>query len=199
MKRGMSLKRALFGAFVAGTLIFPGEAAAQGRPVGACALPKADTVIHGIRLGDDQSAVRVLGRAYETVMVDADTRLAWTLFASRDSKQLLALRRHPGRSEQSFMEAEVKYGRHDRGPIKLAPYEFASGGGIKLGMTRRNVVRLLGPCFSTAREGTAETIRYALLDQAVPLLQSVKALKYYAEYEFQNGRLVRFRFGYSPA
>jgi hypothetical protein len=164
-----------------------------------CNLPNADTVIHGIGLADEQSAIRVLGRGYETVIADPGTDLAWVIFASRDSKQLLALRHHPGYADQSFMEAEVKFGRHDRKPLKLPVYEFVSGRGIKLGMTRRNVVRALGPCFSSTLRGRSEMLRYELLDQSAALLRAVRSLKYYAEYEFESGRLVRFRFGHNPA
>ncbi len=143
--------------------------------------------------------MRVLGPDdIRTVIVDPMTDFPWYVFASRDNKQLLSLRHHAGDFGHSFREMEVKYGRHDRKPVKLHVWEFVTGKGVKLGVTRRSVVGRFGPCFSSVSNGGAETIRYEINDQTSDFLKANKLDRYYAEYEFRRGRLVRFQFGHAP-
>lgn len=161
-----------------------------------CGLPGATTGVHGIALGDAQSAVRVLGRDFQTVVDDVNTDFPWLIFASRDNKQLLMLRHHRGDVINAFAEIEVKFGRHGRDPMKLPVYEFIAGNGIKLGQWRRTIVGKLGECFTSKRDGETEILRYEIKGGAAPSA-AIKA-HYYAEYEFFGGRLHRFRFGYAP-
>ena len=49
------------------------------------------------------------------------------------------LHHHAGDVQNSFREFEVKFGRHDRKPMKLPVYEFVTGKGIKLSMKRKAV------------------------------------------------------------
>ena len=165
-----------------------------------CELPNADTTVHGIRLGDTDSTIRVLGRDFTTIVDNPASDFGWSIFASRDNKQLLLLRHHAGDLQHSYLEFEVKFGRHDRHPMKLPVYEFVSGRKIRLGMKRKAVVAIFGPCFKSARKGDTETIRYQVEDgkAASPILKASNMPQYYAEYEFRNGVLVRFRFGHEP-
>jgi hypothetical protein len=175
-------------------------ALAQNNP--DCALPRADRAVHGITLGDSDSAVRVLGRDFRTVTDNPAADNAWTIFASRDNKQLLELRHHAGDVEHSYMEFEIKYGRHDRKPVKLHVYEFTTGGGIKLGMKRKAVVARMGNCFKSATKDGNEILRYEVSEpgdtRKNPLLKATNMPQYYAEYEFRSGTLIRFRFGHEP-
>lgn len=185
------------------TAIFLAVAAALVSPAAAqtgCSLPNADTAVHGIGLGDSDSTLRVLGRDHNTIVDDPKTDFAWRIFASRDSKQLLLLRHHAGDLEHSYREFEVKFGRHDRHPMKLPVYEFVSGRKIKLGMKRRAVVRLLGPCFKSTVKGESEIVRYEAEEgkSTAAVLKKSNMPQYYAEYEFHNGVLIRFRFGHDP-
>jgi hypothetical protein len=178
----------------------PASARAQANP--DCALPRADRAVYGITLANPESAIRVLGRDVRTVTDNPASDNAWTIFASRDNKQLLELRHHAGDLEYSYMEFEVKYGRHDRKPMKLPVYEFVAGSGIKLGMKRKAVVARMGNCFkSTSKDGN-EIIRYEIAETGEkrqnPLLKAANMPQYYSEYEFRNGTLIRFRFGHAP-
>jgi hypothetical protein len=179
-------------------LIVSAPARAQPREAPGCDLLNADVIVHGIKLGDTASAMRVLGDDVRTVIADPMSDVPWYLFASRDNKQLLALRHHAKDFAQSYREIEVKYGRHDRKPHKLNVWEFATGKGIKLGATRRFVVGRLGPCFTSASQGGNETLRYQLADKNAAFLRLNKLEAYYAEYEFKRGRLIRYRFGHEP-
>ncbi len=182
-------------------VLFCGQARAQ---TGAdCGLPKADRSVIGIALGDDASAIRVLGRDFRTVTDPPASDMGWTIFASRGNRQLLALRHHTGDVQFSFMEVEVKFGRHDKKPAILPVFDFVTGGGIKLGMKRKAIVARMGNCFksSAAMDGN-EIIRYEIAEKSGalthPLLKAVNMPRYYSEFEFHSGTLVRFRFGYDP-
>lgn len=167
-----------------------------------CALSRADRTVHGITLGNSESTIRVLGRDYRTVTDNPASDNAWSIFASRDNKQLFELRHHAGDLEHSYRELEVKYGRHDRKPMKLPVYEFTAGSGIKLGIKRKAVVGRLGTCFKSVAKGGNEIIRYEISEPGDkpqnPLLKAANMPQYYAEYEFRSGTLIRFRFGHDP-
>jgi hypothetical protein len=176
--------------------------AAHAQKAADCTLPNADRAVHGVTLADSDSAIRVLGRDFRTVTDNPASDFAWTIFASRDNKQLLELRHHAGDLQHSFMEVEVKFGRHDRKPMKLPVYEFIAGGGIKLGMKRKAVIARMGTCFKSATKAGNEIVRYEVKEEGDklqhPLLKAANMPQYYAEYEFRNGTLIRFRFGYEP-
>jgi hypothetical protein len=167
-----------------------------------CNLPKADRAVAGITLGNADSAIRVLGRTFTPLLDDPKSDYPWLIFASRGNRQLLLLRHHAGDLEHSYMEAEVKFGRHDKKPDAIPVFDFTTGGGIKLGLKRRQVVSRLGPCFKSDVKNGNEIIRYEIKkkDGAPdhPLLKSANMPEYYAEYEFHGSTLVRFRFGYGP-
>jgi hypothetical protein len=174
-------------------------AAAQPAKKG-CDLPNADTIVAGIKLGNDKTTKKVLGEDYPIVVDDPKTDYPWMIFASRDNKQLFLMRHHAGDDIHSYREFEVKFGRHDRKPMKLPTYEFITGKGIKLGMKRKPLLAKLGPCFTAKETDDGEIIRYELKDEkaSTGVLKAAGMPQYYAEYEFRNGVLVRFKFGHSP-
>ena len=165
-----------------------------------CDLPNADTIVLGIKLGDSASTIKVLGEDYKTIVDKPGSDFAWTIFASRDNKQLLLLHHHAGDVENSFLEFEVKFGRHDRKPKNLKVYDFITGKGIKLGMKRKAVIAKFGPCFKSTETDDTEIVRYEIKDEkaASGILKAANMPQYYAEYEFRNGILIRFKFGHGP-
>ena len=195
MKRIHALAAAALLAFAA----LPAGAQPARRTPG-CELPNADTIVHGIKLGSDATTKKVLGEDYRTVIDDPASDFAWWIFASRDNKQLFELRHHAGDTLHSYREFEVKFGRHDRKPMKLKTYEFITGKGIKLGMKRKAVLAKFGPCFRSTKTENTEIVRYEIKDEtaATGVLKDTNRPQYYAEYEFRNGVLIRFKFGHEP-
>lgn len=183
--------------FLAGAL---GAAAQPAKKQPGCDLPNADTAVHGIALGDTASTKKVLGDDYRTIVDNPASDYAWTIFASRDNKQLLLLRHHAGDLQHSYLEFEVKFGRHDRKPRNLPVYEFITGKGIKLGLKRKAVLAKFGPCFKSKETDETEIVRYEFTDgkNSTGALKDASMLQYYAEYEFRNGILMRFKFGHMP-
>ena len=181
------------------TALLP-AAAQPAKKTQGCDLPNADTIVAGIKLGDGDTTKKVLGEDYRTVVSDPQSDFAWLIFASRDNKQLFAMRHHAGDTVHSYMEFEVKFGRHDKKPMKLPTYEFITGKGIKLGMKRKALIAKLGPCFHSHQTDDSEIIRYELKDENASsgVLKAANMPQYYAEYEFRSGKLVRFKFGHAP-
>jgi hypothetical protein len=174
--------------------------AASGKDTG-CMLPNADTVLHGIKLGDSRSTERVLGRDRRGAPDNPDSDFPWYAFASSDGRQTMRLRRHAGDVVDSYMEVEVRRGR-DAKALPLATSSFVTGKGVRLGMTRKQVTALFGPCFTAVRKGKTERLRYEIAEDSdkpkSPVLKAANMPQYYAEYEFENGVLVRFAFGHEP-
>jgi hypothetical protein len=194
-------RTALISAALALTLAVTGQADAAPKTGPGCLLPNADTTLHGIMLGDRTSTERVLGRDRRGAPDNPDTDFPWYAFASRDGRQTMRLRRHAGDVVDSYMEFEVRRGR-DAKALSLPTRSFVTGKGVKLGMTRKAVFALFGPCFTAVRQGKTEILRYEIEDASdkpqSPPLQSANMPQYYAEYEFENGRLIRFAFGHDP-
>ena len=140
-------------------------------------------------------------------------RLPWYLFATQDGKQIAAFRVHPADLVNSYMRWKSVTGASGRSRCwprerattsaatarrKLDTAEFATNNGIKLGMTRPNVERL-GRCFKLYKaRGSTETFLYGVGDikAGLPILKLANMPFYYAEYQFERGKLVRYRFGY---
>jgi hypothetical protein len=178
-----------------------GTSHATSRKSHGCLLPNADTVLHGIKLGDSKSTERVLGRDRRGAPDDPGTDFPWYAFSSSDGRQTMRLRRHAGDVVDSYMEVEVRRGR-DAKALPLATSSFVTGKGVRLGMTRKQVTALFGPCFTAVRKGKTERLRYEIAEDSdkpkSPVLKAANMPQYYAEYEFENGVLVRFAFGHEP-
>ncbi len=197
-------------------------AASQERkpPEGDCRLEKADHTVHGVTLGSYDSGKKVLGdrmkRERQWRAIDRKHgSFPWYVFATKDGKQTAAFRVHPGDVVNSYQEIEVRYRRigqkqlvtdeesyyigREGTPDRLATDAFATNNGITLGMPKADVTSRLGPCFKVFKQrGAMETVRYAVFDYnvGVPILKLGNMPSYYADYQFEGGKLVRFRIGY---
>lgn len=71
---------------------------------------------------------------------------------------------------------------------------------IKLGLTRKEVVAILGPCYSTGdstKKGITINYRFeSPQDSRTKLLERQNMPIYYATYVFQHDKLVEFEFGF---
>jgi hypothetical protein len=179
-------------------LALPSEAEA------ACKQIKAESDVIGIRIGDAQSAVRVIGEAgFPTAEQDknkagADTSLPYVRFATRDGREELKLYEHYGDEVNSYNEIEVTPARASVSAAKRLPVaNFTTERGIKLGITEQALTRILGACLKRRRGNAGETtIQYSIDDPGHALLERAKMPSYYAHYVFRRGKLARFKFGF---
>jgi hypothetical protein len=166
----------------------------------ACLPEKPDVSIFGIELGDPLSTVLQLGSDYE--LVEDDDNLPYAVFTNATETEVMKLFRHYGDTTNSFQEAEVLATEsldRDEDAIVLDTPRFRTGRGVKLGLTRKEVLDRFGDCAAVASNaGSPDVVRYELADIATSdLLKAHNMPLYYAEYAFSEDKLVRFAFGFS--
>jgi hypothetical protein len=162
-----------------------------------CRMKGPDVSIYGIRLGDADSAVRQIGSGLP--LTENEDDMPFVRFVSSNGAQELVLFAHYGAGTDEYGEVEVrKAGIEALALNDLSTPSFVSGRGIELGMSRADVVSRFGQCFkSDERSGDTETIQYQIENaDRDPDLKEFNYPVYYAEYEFERGKLVRFRFGF---
>ncbi len=171
------------------------------QPASAACLPtNPDIAVYGVELGDPLSAALQLGSGYE--IVEDESGLSQAVFTNAAETEVLKLYMHPGDKSGAFREAEVLATGDldaDVDATVLDTPQFRTGRGIKLGMTRKDVLERFGACAATgSTEGGADVIRYEITDIATSdLLKAQNMPLYYAEYAFEEDKLVRFVFGFS--
>ncbi len=174
--------------------------AGTGIASAACLPTNPDIAIYGVELGDPLSAALQLGSSYE--LVEDDGGLPFAVFTNAAETEVLKLYKHHGDKSGSFREVEVLATgdlESDVDATVLDTPHFRTGRGIKLGLSRKEVVDRFGPCAATGNTETgADVIRYEITDIATSdLLKAQNMPLYYAEYAFEQDKLVRFVFGFS--
>lgn len=162
-----------------------------------CKVVKPDTSVAGIRLMDDASAVAVVGAAPQ--LSEGEEDLPHASFVSQNGTQMLILFVHPGSVLDEYAEVEVRETGPEALALKdLAVDSFVSGLGVELGQTPEQVIEKLGTCIKARdRDGDTEIIQYEVRDGLTnPALKAFGYDVYFAEYEFTNGKLTRYRFGF---
>lgn len=163
-----------------------------------CRMKNPDTSISGIVLTDRESAIQVAGAGAR--LYESEDDLPHARFVSTNGAEELVLFAHYGADEDEYAEAEVRVASAEALALKDLPIEsFTTGRGVRLGMSVREVQALFGTCFKT-RQKTGQELFFeyeiAKADRD-PDLKTFGYPIYYAEYEFQRGKLVRFRFGFA--
>ena len=179
-------------AFVIATAVFlPGIATAK------CRMKDPDLTIAGIRLLDPASAGEVVGSGAELRGGEED--LPHASFVNAHGNEQLDLFAHYGAIVDEYAEAEVHEGGSQALVLKDLPVDsFKTGRGVELGMTVSAVLSLFGPCLKAReKDGASELLQYQIKrSQMAPAMKSLGYESYFAEYEFLDGKLVRFRFGF---
>jgi len=161
-----------------------------------CQLANADTSVFGIILLDKNSSLKKVG--VMTTPLEHEKDLPHLNFCTQDKKQTLTLYFHPGGVANEFAEFQVKnYSANDSAKT-LMTNSFATGKGIKIGMSKEKIVALFGNCYkATMTKNNLELIEYKIGDfNNSEFLKRFNYPSYYAEYEFKADKLVRFRFGF---
>lgn len=162
-----------------------------------CQLTNPDTSVFNIILNDRESSIKQVGEKFAPIE-RRNMDLPYENFCSQDGKQTLTLFFHYGGVKNEFSEFQVKYYSASDSATIVKTNNFVSSKGIKLGLSKKQVVFIFGNCFMTIKKDKySETIKYHIDDfNNSKFLQRFKYPSYYAEYEFQADKLVRFRFGF---
>lgn len=165
--------------------------------IAECQLEQPDLGVAGMRLLDPNSARSVVGA--QARLYDGEEDLPHARFVNNDGAQELSLFAQFDADIDQYSEAEVKEATSSALVLDgVAVAEFVTERGVRLGMTTDEVVSLIGACVK-AREasGVFEIVQYEILSREMsPKMRAFGFQVYFAEYEFQNGQLIRFRFGF---
>jgi hypothetical protein len=161
-----------------------------------CVFSKPDTSIYNMILDDMESTVKQVGE--ESGMIETNEELPYRLFVSNNKRQQLKLIYHYGRSKNEFAEVEVSANPATAQVTTLNTNTFITGRGIKLGMTEAEIIAVLGSCYKIiSGDKASELIKYTIDDdEHSDFLHRFNYPLYYAEYEFEGNRLIRFKFGF---
>lgn len=163
-----------------------------------CRMKSPDLSISGIQLTDVESAVKVVGTS--PPLYDSEDDLPHARFVSTNGAQEMVLFAHYGAVPDEYAEVEVRIAGAEALALKDLPIEsFKTGRGVELGMSSSQVLALFGSCLKTRQKTRSELfIEYEIANaDRDPELKDFGLPVYYAEYEFQNDKLVRFRFGFA--
>jgi hypothetical protein len=178
---------------VAGSGLLAG--AAWAKP---CRMRNPDLSVYDVRLADSESAIRKLGAG--PPLLESEDDLPRARFVTKNGAQELTLYAPYSAPPDEYGEAEVRFAGTEALTLDSLPVEaFVTGRGIALGMTPDEVIARFGKCMQgRERRGATETIQY-VIDRANndPDLKTYGYPLYYAEYEFERRKLVRFRFGFA--
>jgi hypothetical protein len=154
-----------------------------------------DTAIGRISLVSSRNVDNFLGENVMDKLVDKG--LPASTVISEDLTQRLTYYFHPGGVKKEFSEFQVSYaGPTDRNEFVTDEKEFVTESGIKLGMTMGALRSMKGePDSISAGEITVLHYRMDDLENSV-FLQRYNMPVYYADYEFKDGFLNEFQFGF---
>ena len=158
-----------------------------------CIFDNPDTSLSNIKLRDVKSATTIL----EVTKLNGDTTYN---FYSKDKKEVLGVTVHPGDYYSQISIFKVKYAdKSNQGTISKID-NFKTEKGIRLGLTKNEVVKRLGNCYSVS-DSTKNSfiINYRLEDpndSKTKLLERQNMPIYYATYKFKGDKLIEYDFGF---
>ena len=173
---------------------------------GSKSVPKvADFSIAGIKLNDAKSSLAVLGREISSetdpALIEDNTEMPHAMAVNKAGTLVLTFYFHHGGEVMAFSEFKVSLASETKltgKPIKLASVaKFATGKGIKLGLSETQLINILGPPQERSSADGAVVLDYRIKDpEAGQSLFDYPAELYYGTYTFKAGKLTEFRFGF---
>ena len=162
-------------------------------------VPKcADISINGIFLEDNISIEDILGKDIKLSKPKNDFPQA--NFLNSDSSQILTLIFHYGNEKNKFSEFRVRKNEEKMKssyPVLCGVDCFITYKGIKLGISRNDLVRILGDGYKEIKDSDYHVIIYRLKNvEDSQFLKYYNLPSYFGKYVFKNNKLERFSFGF---
>lgn len=159
-----------------------------------CTFENPDISVIGIYLDDVKSTVHVLDS------IVAPTDFLEFRHVTPDNTSYLNLTTHPGNIKNQISIFEVGYTneilKHDS---KLPVETIKTGKGITLGKTKKEIITILGTCFTPETKNNITRLKYKIDISSQPenmFLKKYNMPVYFAEYDFKEDILIRFQFGF---
>lgn len=161
-------------------------------------LPRqADLMVLGIVLDHPESAKNAFGLKLEPEDPDAiHLRMA---LCNQDKHEKLVLSFYERDIAIIISELQVERVHTPHADCIVPPQyiaHFMSGKGVHLGMSRNEVVRILGNGYVKHPHPDEQVISYRIDNKDSPVLQRHNVPAYYGQYHFKENRLVKFVMGF---
>jgi len=160
-----------------------------------CDFLEPDTSLNGIILRNSKSADNVIGADN-----NVDEKEQYHFYSLMDA-ETLTLTQHPGDGKNQISVFSVSYSdKADHGYKQLKVENFQTEKGIKLGLTKKQLVEKLGNCYAVV-DSTENCIElyYRIenpKDSRTKILESNNMPVYYATYTFCKDKLRYYEFGF---
>lgn len=161
----------------------------------SCAFSDPDTSVVGIKIRNAESILNVLG---EKTKMEGDST---HIFYSNNKKQILELTIHPGDSYNQVSIFNISYAYKSNLNLRqINSKEFETEKGIKLGISKRQIIEKLGTCYvvKDSSNNSIELNYWLELpnDSKTKILKTNNMPIYYASYKLINDKLENIEFGF---
>jgi hypothetical protein len=161
---------------------------------------KEEYAIFGIYLQNDSSTEKVLGKEIWNKHFEADSMFPRIECFSADGGQILRLFFHYGGFKNSVAEFELlftpsKYHKNKK-VVNVKSPEFVSKNGVRLGMTKAQLIRIIGTNYKQNTTGGYEDLIYYTEDTNSGILKKLGGVAYFIKCKFRKGRLCQYNFGF---
>jgi hypothetical protein len=158
--------------------------------------PFLDEQVSGILIHSPTSVEKVLGdKAWKQVKSQVSPQ-SKAQFLNKNGQQKITLVFHPGGEKNSFSEILVEKVKNKENLESIAIDDFISSKKIKLGVNESEVLAKLGKAHKFSKMMKKRILIYTLTDPDHPFLKKHKMPAYRAQYEFLQGELIKYSFGF---
>lgn len=160
-----------------------------------CIFSEPDKSLSGIILRNSESAAKIVGSENSVDSLDQYR------FYSKLENEILTLTQHPGDSKNQISIIKVEKSNKKNSGFKELNFDsFKTEKGIKLGLTKKQIIEKLGHCYAPI-DSTKDYIElYYVIEQPKDskskILENNNMPKYFASYKLWNDRLEQFEFGF---
>ena len=157
-----------------------------------------DTSVNGLVIINSESTIEYLGISISDKLKREKGYLPNIKIETNNSKQILRVICHPGGGINEIVEFEIEFSESfDRTiELKVEQNQFITESGIRLNITVGDLKVIKGKPDSISK-GETTIFHYEINDyEKSEFLKKYNYPVYYSDYEFQNGYLTRFKFGF---
>jgi hypothetical protein len=160
-----------------------------------CVFINPDTSLSTIKLRDSESAIAIIGNKDKMDSLDQYN------YYTTMHQEMLTMTQHSGDGAYSISIFKVELvDKIDHGYRKLNIDTFKTEKGIKLGMSKKQIIEKLGTCYAALDSSKSNIELYYKLetpnDSKTKILETNNMPIYYASYKLRNDKLEKFEFGF---
>jgi hypothetical protein len=158
-----------------------------------------DTAVNGIRLDDYNTTEKVLGKNIWNKQFEQAGSLPRIELVNKSKTQALRLFFHYGGSKNAVDEFEIlcidSTYKTPKQAVLIKDELFVTSRKIRLGITREEIVKILGNNYKTNTTGNTERLVY-VLDQKSGFVKRYNQYQYYIKCILNKGVVVKYAFGF---